>query len=926
MSETWLNDSFYDSEICDDRYVTFRNDKNYIQCDVNRGGGVMCCVKRKYRPELIAKSDSVDFQWVCLSLSIDGTKILICCVYISCNSSLNVYENFTDSLCTNNMLTAENLIVIGDFNIPNITGKDCSLFVGSSKAQLINDMISEYDMYSINNVKNHSGNTLDLVLTNITEADVEDCSDDALVSVDNYHPVLRITFKIHSNHKKILGKILGNNIVNASTYDFAHGNYPLLYQLLNEQDWTGLTAGGDVDHSLELYYKILYNIFDSCIPKRKIASFNKNFPKWFTKELIHKLHQKKHYFKMSKKQSRFRIKYREIYCKLRTETKKLVKQCHTEFLNNVEHNINEDTNQFWKFIKEKRKNTSISYTYTYQDTDYNTEDSIANAFAKFFQDMYSDGDSPPNNDDLLDYGLDILSLDRVTADDVSEAVKTLKPRASVGVDGIPSYFYKAYLDILQVPLQALINKSLESSRFPNQLKIGRITPIHKGGNTRLVESYRPVTVLPALSKIFERIIHTKITQHVQRVIIDQQHGFCKNRSTVTNLSVFSKYVSFNLEFGSQIDVIYTDLAKAFDKVNHAVLIRKFESFSFSTKLISYLRSYLSNRYQYVKFDNASSNKFIAASGVPQGSILGPLLFTLFINDISECIKHSQYLLYADDLKIYNCILTESNCQNLQKDLDAIVSYCTKNDLKLNINKCKHLSIHRKRSPIVTQYTIDSVALNSVQEMSDLGILFCSSFSFGGYCETLCADGMRRLGFVLRSCAHFKNAKTYILLFNAFVRSKLEYASVIWNPTTNLHKDMLEKVQKRFLRFLFFKKHGFYPGYPHLISYRYQLTEFHVMELEKRREFNDVIFIFNIVNQRVGHNAIATELLSDIYFDVPDIRLRRRDFMFKTTSSQSYLNRCLKSVNQFVAGNPTFDVINDTKSQLLKCFYSRYMYG
>lgn len=913
LSETWLNDSFSNSELCDNRYVIYRNDKDYVSSNVNRGGGVLLCAKKKYKPTFVAKSNSIDFQWLCIKIKLENnTEVLICCVYISCSSGIAVYDNFVESFNVYNLLTYDNLIFVGDFNVPDIRDADYRLGVGSGKAQLINALINQYDLYSINNVRNFTEHTLDLVLLNITEAHVQNCVDNALVSVDNYHPPLEISFLV-----KNYGNSLKEQELSSRAYDFKRGDFTLLYHLLVNQDWSDLEKATSADASLDSFYKITNDLLSQCIPEKKTPSFNKKFPKWFSKSLIHNIKLKKHYFKLSKKRSVHKQYYKEKYSSLRSRTKCQIKQCYATFLEEIQNDITHNPNNFWKFVKEKRDNSSISFNFSYEGTDYSDCEDISDIFAKFFQSVYTDGDGGVMGgcSYFKDYGLDNLTISMVTDEDILLAIKSLKAKASVGEDKIPSYFYKAYADILKKPIKILMNHSLKENYFPDKLKVGRITPVHKGGNTSLINNYRPITILPSLSKIFERILHTKISQHIKNIIIPQQHGFLERKSTLTNLTVFTEFVARSLGNGNQVDVIFTDLSKAFDKVNHNVLLRKLKNFSFDPGLTQYFRSYLENRIQFVQFNNSRSKQFIATSGVPQGSILGPLLFIMFINDITDYIEHSDFLLYADDLKIYNVINSQSDCESLQRDLKNLEGFCDNNRLELNISKCRSMSFYRSKHCTNFIYTIDNVTLVRVEEIVDLGVLFSKNLHFNSHVVMLCDQGMRKLGLIIRICKDFLNLKVHTLLFNAYVRSKLEYASVIWNPNTKTYSEMIEKIQKKFLRSMYYKKYGIYPLFPNLVSYSDQLAEFGVKTLEERRSFCDILFIFNILTQR----TTVPELLQNINLNVPDVRLRRRNNVFKVFNSPSPLNRCLESVNNLIRDNPDFDIFAGSRCSLVKLF-------
>lgn len=896
ITETWLNNSIHDRELCDERYLMFRNDKLYEIAGVQRGGGVLCCVKKKFQVLSVCKSEDVDFQWLCTTLKINEFIIAICCIYIKSGSSLSVYERVLDSFESNNDLYSENVYLIGDFNIPEINGIYYNFRNGSTKARVIQQIMCRYDLYMINNVLNHVDNTLDLVLTNMTEAKLL-LSDMFLVNIDQYHPPLEISFGIITNNK-IVDKAPDDNDHN---YDFKKGDYIKLHYVLRQCNWVNIIQSGDINECTNQFYTVLYEALDKCVPHKKSYRVS-NYPIWFSKELKKKIKTKERYHKKSKKDHRYTQTFRD----LRREVKCLIKICHANYIQNIEGDINNNPKMFWEYIKTKRSNSSIGLRFSYNDEYFENEQDISNAFAKYFKSVYSNSTPLQGDFSFKDYNLDGLNVKDVSIPEIINAIKSLKPQAAVGVDGLPGYFFKAFVDILAVPLQLIFNRSLRTNTFPEAFKIGRVAPIHKSGNTSVITNYRAITVLSAPSKIFERVLYNRIYSHVSPVLIEEQHGFVNKKSTVTNLCIFSDYLAREIN-NAQIDTIYTDLAKAFDRVNHNILLEKLKSFSFDEDLIIFLKSYLTNRPNFVKFNNSKSDNFISTSGVPQGSILGPLLFVLFINDISDYIKYSSFLLYADDLKAYRVIRSPEDINKLKSDIQSISDFCTHNDLALNETKCKVVSYTRKKDSLVGAYTVNGVEMQTLNEIKDLGVVFSKNFSFSDHISQLVAECSRKIGFILRASHGFQE-KTSIILFNTYVRSKLEYCCIIWNPRTLTYTEMLEKVQKKFLRSIYLRKHGIYPF---LISYERQRCEFNVMLLSKRRENAAIVFIFNILQ---GHTVVP-DILFSVNISVPDVRLRRRCNLFKVINENSPTEHCTSIVNAFLR-QCEIDIFNISRNKLV----------
>lgn len=313
-----------------------------------------------------------------------------------------------------------------------------------------------------------------------------------------------------------------------------------------------------------------------------------------------------------------------------------------------------------------------SYYSFYNDKLASTPSAAANLFADFFRSNFSCDDEVPHFDfsSEINSTLDFGSLS-ISVDDISIGISKLKHTSKTDINGISNLLLKC-CPALVLPLEILFNMSLRCGEFIDAWKVASITPIYKCGNKSDVCNYRPISKLSNISKLFECIIKDKIYFSVKSLICSNQHGFVAGRSTVSNLVMFSEYCISAFSSGCQVDCIYTDFSKAFDKVSHKILIHKLACLGFHSTFLQWLKSYLSNRWCIVSFDDVSSDPFRATSGVPQGSILGPLLFVLFINDISSCFSYARFLLYADDLKIYSVVNSAHDMLNLQSEIEIFI--------------------------------------------------------------------------------------------------------------------------------------------------------------------------------------------------------------------------------------------------------------
>ncbi|KAK9499191.1 hypothetical protein O3M35_003686 [Rhynocoris fuscipes] len=460
-----------------------------------------------------------------------------------------------------------------------------------------------------------------------------------------------------------------------------------------------------------------------------------------------------------------------------------------------------------------------------------------------------------------------------------------------GPDLIPPSLLRYCSTVLTYPLTVLFNKSLSSGTFPDVLKQSHIIPIYKSGDKANIKNYRPITIQSSIAKLFESLILDKIAPLFQNIIVEQQHGFTKGKSTSTNLFLYHNYILDSFAENCQVDAVYTDFSKAFDKVNHNCLLTKLSLYGFHGPLLNWFASYLHNRTLSVKLKSFQSFPFTAQSGVPQGSHLGPFLFLLFINDISFSLQNVHFLMFADDLNL------------LQEKLNAINTWCNENCMTLNINKCNVITFSKIKSSIVFQYSLNNQLINRCDIVKDLGIYIDQELTFRNHIEQIVNNSLRLLFFILRHSKDF-NEYTTVILFTSLVRPLLEYCTVIWSPYYSTHIKQIENVQNKFLRILGSRLGYSYRDVPiNELLYTFKLTS-----LELRRKKFDSIFLYKIINNIFN----CTDSISLINFHVPSIITRSVPLFVTPSSSSNYMynapiNRLHRTGNSL---NKHVDFFND----------------
>lgn len=489
-------------------------------------------------------------------------------------------------------------------------------------------------------------------------------------------------------------------------------------------------------------------------------------------------------------------------------------------------------------------------------------------------------DLPPNVSDSRETECthDINNIE-VREEEVLKLLLNLDTSKSAGPDDLSPIFLTGCAKSIYVPISLLFSKSMSEGTLPKIWKSAFVSPIHKKGSKTEVVNYRPISKLCIIAKLFERIVYNQIYAALRHSFSVTQHGFLKGRSTASNLVLLNDILTEAMDSGFQVDVIYTDYSKAFDRIDHRLLLSKLYLIGIRGDLLRWFSSYIRNRSQAIVINNYISSWISVPSGVPQGSLLGPLLFLIFVNDIENCFQNSQLLSFADDMKIFRVIKSIDDVAKLQSDLMRLENYCVANKLDLNPSKCSVTTFTRKRNPIPSSYILKHKSLQRSSVVRDLGVLHDSKLLFDKHVDAIISKASRSLGFIMRSSASFTRAKTFKVLYCSFVRSILEYASQVWNPRYNTYIDRIERIQVKFMKYLCFRLKIPYKS----LSYDQLCRKFHFLPLSTRREIADLIFLLKITSNKID----CPELLTKISLRAPSKVVRYNPIIFTPSVGTNY---------------------------------------
>ncbi len=786
----------------------------------------------------------------------------------------------------------DSVIILGDFNMSdalwassvNTRSVSCTNHSNVSRITSYFLEIACYNQLQQHNTLPTCNNKpLDLVFTNDLPVSVFYADK----PVSSNHEALEIHVALRRRH----------NIRNAcrSTYNFKKTNFDIVRRLLSSFCWSQLLCAVSANEALSIFYNILFAVLTDCVPVVKIS--NRKFPYWYNKELIALVKEKERARKAFVIGGRNKDSHEYlIFRTLRSDVKSMQQACHNDYLKQVSENIRQNPKRFWSYVKSLKGSDIIPSVMTYNNCEFTSLRDITAAFCRYFESVFL-----VNSNIVLPecrmFDVPLFRLPHVSPEEMKTVILSLNKYTCSGYDNVPAVLLLECADVLCFPLSIIFNQSVQQGEYPALLKKNNVIPIFKPkGDKSSVESYRPISIQPIVSKLFESLVNRALRNHLSQLICVEQHGFCPNKSTTTNLLCYKDFISSALDDGVQVHSVYTDFHKAFDTVSHELLLLKMNMhFGISGKELDWFRSYLSHRFQRVVIAGVESDWVSVTSGVPQGSILGPSLFIMFINDLPSYFRSSECLLFADDLKIYQRVSSLSDCANLQSDLNQLSNWCSTWRMKLNLVKCCVVNFSLKRKLNISfDYVLNGSTLKSVSDVKDLGVYFSSNLCFSLHITTVVNKAFRMLGFLKRTMKPFKNVNVMKILFNAYVRSCLDYCSPVWSPHAKYLIDKVERVQQRFVKHLCFVSQTPFSSqeYPSLCKH------FKLTTLVHRRRVTDLFLFHKIIHAKVN----CPYLLSSIYFNLPIRRTRHSGVL-------SILKKCRLQIRKFDFFPRTVELVN-----------------
>ena len=821
LQETWLSENSDTSHLGLDGYQFFHKGKS---CSTH--GGVAFFVKEELSCKVLSitsASNIWDGIFIEVTISLDENtnlekKIIIGNIYRPPRNILDNYINFNDELdeiLTNLQRTRQEVVIVGDFNIDLMKIRENHHADDFFQVIMSNGFVPRITLPTR---LSHSSSTLiDNIFVKLSNNFCEATAGILMNNISDHQPCFITLDYLKLRQRK-------------SRYIKIHTGDPRSINCFKQEikekcalDCFMLDISDDPNKNYDKLNNIITTAINTHLPT-KVVKFNKykhKKNKWITFGIIKSIKERDKLHKNLKSTDRLSGNYntlknhlanynRLLKQNIRNAKKLYYEDCFSKFQNDIRktwHMISNVINQSALKINDFPTHFAVNGQLI------SDPKKIANEFNDYYinigKNMAANITSPQGKkiEDYLQSPADHnFHFQRTNAAEILRTIETLKPKTSKGVDGLSNKLLIEVKNELAPCLAALINESLEKGIFPDKLKCAKVIPIYKKNENTLINNYRPVSILPSISKVYEKVIHNQIYTHFmeQKLFYRSQYGFLPQRSTeLAALELIDRII--DKMDSKEIPInIYLDLSKAFDTLDHDILLHKLKYYGIRGHSLQLFRSYLENRSQFVAFKDVHSDIVNITTGVPQGSIIGPLLFLIYINDIKNASTCFIPVIYADDTTLTSTLSFAGSTDQeltvdevLNKELKNVADWLKVNKLSLNVDKTKAMLFHVPQKRVsIPSIRIDNFEISFVNEFNFLGIILDKGINWKSHLDHITRKLSKAIG-VLNRLKRFLPQKALLLIHNALVLPHINYGILLWGWKA----ERLVKLQKKLVRII-----------------------------------------------------------------------------------------------------------------------------
>ena len=793
--------------------VSITGYNSFFTSSLSNKGGAGMYVKNVYnsieRTDLITQHKDYETSWV--EIKNNKSKNIICgCIYRHPRSDLEEFYKYLENCLL--ILSKENkdVYISGDFNIDLLKIKTKPVF------QKFYDLLTSNGYLPLilkpTRVVGSSATVIDNIYTNCFEYNQH--SGNILISFSEHFSQFVTVMRTKPDFKD----------THIYQRDYSKFNGNSFRDDVSIQEWNNQLH--DVDNQFNDFYWRLEGCVNRHAPIKKLnkKEIKLNSKPWITQRIKRLIQQRDRFFNRKKRQPN-NVNVERAYKLFRNRVKRELNTSKKDhYVRYFEENLN-NMKKTWEGIRaiintNSTTNNKISQI-KINDKIIDDPKAVATGLNDFFVNVgpKTEKDIPitppekiPPENFLQNRNQLNFMVAHISTEEVLDIIKSLNANKSTGPSSIPVKLLLIIPDLIILPLCKIINTSFLTGKFPQALKIVKVVPIYKGGSPEDVNNYRPISLLSIFDKIIEKLMHKRLYDFLEdnNILFENQFGFRKHKSTIHALIKITEEIRESIEKNKYGCGIFIDLRKAFDTVNHKILLKKLEHYGVRGKPLKWFESYLSDRKQYVYLNGHASDSKGISCGVPQGSVLGPLLFLIYINDLPNISNKLKFFLFADDTNIY---FEAKNLNTLEKvinkELKSLHQWLSVNRLSLNIGKTNFVIFHPYNKPVKEFITIkiNKKAIKEEKYVKYLGILIDSTLSFNFHIDNICKKISRAIG-VMYKIRYYVNSSILKNLYYALIYPHILYGIQVWGSTFNYLTNRIMVLQKKCIRMMTFNDGNF----------------------------------------------------------------------------------------------------------------------
>lgn len=812
IQETWLSDNADLSLLQIDGYNLISRGKSS-----STHGGVAIYLRENFSYTILdINSETNVFDGLFIEIVINesiGKKLILGNLYRPPRNIVQNYETFSsefDQILTNFQRTRHEVVICGDFNMDLLQIQNRQIFHEYFENLLSNGFVPKITFPT--RISKNSSTLIDNILVKISDNFSITTSGILLQNISDHQPCfISLDYLRVAREKRKFIKIAKRS---------PEAMLSLKNELFHTCDLNEFHHSLDCDPNLN--YDILHNKICEAIDKHipsKTVKYNKRKHKnsrWITTGLVNSINFRDKLYNRMKSTPVDNPLYATLKTNLLTYNKILkqnIRQAKKLYFQSCFSKFRNDIKNTWLTIKDilnkSKSQKHLSDTFWINGNKVNDSKTVANEFNSFFinigQSLAANIASSQHRsfEDYLSNRISSeFNFELVDCSTVKKVVNDLKPKSSCGTDGISNILLKNILNEIVDPLTLIINQSLTTGLFPNKLKIAKVIPLHKKDDDKFFKNYRPISILPSISKVLERIMHNQLHNYFQKenLYFSSQYGFRESHSTEFAALELVDRITTAMDHGETPLNIYLDLSKAFDTIDHNILLQKLSYYGIKRPSLQLLKDYLSERKQFVDYNGVHSDLLNITTGVPQGSILGPLLFIIYINDIKSSSNIFHPIIYADDTTL-TTTLNSFLCDNinicLNKELVNISQWLKANKLTLNVNKTKAMIFHTSRRRVTApDINIDGVNIDWVDHFDFLGIVIDKHLTWNQHIDKITTKLSRTIA-VMNRLKHFVPSDILLTIYHSLILPHFNYGLLSWGSKCY----RLNKLQKKAVRII-----------------------------------------------------------------------------------------------------------------------------